>query len=94
MGMIDDILDGKAQLLDVRGDDEFDSGHAAGAIHISINRVISGKLGELDSTKPIYAYCASGGRAGMAVKYLKRNGFQAENVGGLVDWTKAGGKMA
>lgn len=93
MGMIDDILDGKAQLLDVRGDDEFNSGHAVCAIHISVDRVKSGKLGALDSTKPVYVYCASGGRAGMAVKYLKNNGFQAENIGGLGDWTKAGGQI-
>lgn len=94
MGMIDDVRDNKAQLLDVRGYDEWNGGHAKDAVHISVDIIMAGKVDELDSTKPVYVYCASGGRAGMATKYLSKSGFQAENVGGLRDWVKAGGEVA
>lgn len=84
---------GKALLLDVRGNDEWDSGHAKGALHLSVDRILRGELPTKDTAKKLYLYCASGGRAGTAASYLKGKGFQAENIGGLSSWRSSGGSV-
>lgn len=86
MTMIDEVRSGEAQLLDVRTAPEWEEEHAEHALHIPLEGLLSGETGQLLATKKIYVYCRSGGRAGMAVQYLKQHGFQAENVGGLSDW--------
>lgn len=91
--MIDDVQKGEAQLLDVRSEDEWDAGHAAGALHIPIHTLIEGAVKPLDPAKKVYIYCAAGGRAGRAATYLREHGFTAENVGGLSDWVAAGGAV-
>ena len=82
---------GNAQLLDVRTLEEWKEGHAEHALHISVDELLRSEMGELVSSKKTYIYCRSGGRAGTAAKYLKGRGFEAENVGGLGDWLRAGG---
>ena len=91
MNYVADIENGKAQLLDVRSKLEWKMGHAKGATRISVNDVMNGKIDDLDPKKPVYIYCASGGRAGMAESYLKSKGFQAINIGGINNWVQAGG---
>ena len=94
MTMIDEVESGVAQLLDVRTLEEWRERHAEHAIHIPIDELLGGKKGALSSSKKIYVYCAAGGRAGIATKYLQGQGFNAENVGGLTDWIRAGGTRA
>ncbi len=91
MNIVKDVQNGKAQLLDVRSKLEWKMGHAKGATRISLNDVIEGKTDSLDPKLPIYVYCASGGRAGMAEAHLRRQGFDVTNVGGLSNWVQAGG---
>ena len=86
-----EVLNHTALLVDVRGNDEWDSGHAKNALHLSVDRIMNGELPTKDTSKKIYVYCASGGRASMATSYLKQKGFTAENLGGLRDWKGAGG---
>lgn len=88
-----EVLDHKALLIDVRGNDEWDGGHAKNALHLSVDRIMNGELPTKDASKKIYVYCASGGRASMAASYLKQKGFVAENLGGLRDWKAAGGAV-
>lgn len=88
MTMIDEVKAGQAQLLDVRTAPEWEEEHAEYATHIPLDELLAGGTSQLDATKKIYIYCHSGGRAGMAVQYLKQHGFQAENVGGLSDWLR------
>lgn len=88
-----EINEGTALLVDVRGDDEWNSGHAGGALHLPVDRIMQGELPTKDTATKLYLYCASGGRAGMAANYLKGKGFAAENIGGLSSWSKAGGKV-
>lgn len=90
--MIDDVRLGSAQLLDVRTDMEWHEGHAEQALHIPVDAVLEGHLEQLVPGKKVYVYCRGGGRAGRAASYLKEKGFDAENIGGLVDWVQAGGK--
>ncbi len=89
--IVAEVLNHQALLIDVRGNDEWDSGHAKEALHLSLDRIMSGQLPTVDTSKKIYLYCASGGRASMAESYLKNKGFTAENLGGLRDWKSAGG---
>jgi rhodanese-related sulfurtransferase len=93
MNIIKDVTDGKAQLLDVRTKDEWKVSHAAGAMHISVNHLLTGYFGDLDPDLPIYIYCATGARAGTAANYLNRQGYDTTNIGGLSVWQSLGGTI-
>jgi hydroxyacylglutathione hydrolase len=47
---------GEAVLVDVRGKEAFDSGHAEGALHIPVDQV-GARLKDLPKDKLIAAYC-------------------------------------
>ncbi|MFN7224539.1 MAG: rhodanese-like domain-containing protein [Paracoccaceae bacterium] len=87
-------------LIDVRELAEVKaSGKAKGAIVIPLSLIPlkanpSQPGCELDISKPVAVYCASGGRSGMAVQTLARLGFHdVLNLGGLHDWTAGGGQI-
>jgi rhodanese-related sulfurtransferase len=84
---------GKVQLLDVRDKDEWDKGHATNAIHIPLAVLVEGINPSLKKDAPLYVYCESGRRSGLAESILKSQGYQAISIGGLNDWTQAGGKL-
>lgn len=81
------------QVLDVREDNEFLSGHLAGAIHIPLGQ-LQARLSEIAlwRDKPILVYCHSGLRSGLALRVLQKAGFsEAFNLkGGVVAWRAAG----
>ncbi|WP_396199627.1 rhodanese-like domain-containing protein [Flavobacterium sp.] len=80
-----------AQLIDVRTEDEFNSGHIANAENISWSSETWRQLiGELDKTKPVLVYCLSGGRSKKAATELKELGFKEviELDGGYMAWEK------
>lgn len=78
-----------AVLLDVREDDEWDAGHAPGAVHIPLAR-IADSLADVPDGSPIYVVCRSGGRSARAAAYLNANGWEAVNVvGGMSAWAAA-----
>jgi hydroxyacylglutathione hydrolase len=88
---VDEIHANTAQLVDVRDDSEWNEGHAQGAVHMPVGRIMSGDVDSLDVNKPIYVYCETGERSGMAEDFLRSMGFNAVNIGGLDDWLQAGG---
>ncbi len=88
-----EIQQGTALLVDVRDDEEWDAGHAVGAMHLSVDRILSGELPTQDTKEKIYLYCAAGGRAFRAASYLESKGYQAECIGGLGDWKRSGGAV-
>lgn len=69
-------------LLDVRSQDEFDKGHAYGAVHIPYQQVSKRAPVVLtDKNQKIKVYCQSGGRAEKAKKSLEALGYSdVENV--------------
>lgn len=75
-------------LLDVREDDEWDAGHAEGAVHMP--------LGSLDpdgfhADVPVVAVCRSGNRSGKAAALLAQSGVDVVNMaGGMSAWAAAG----
>jgi len=79
-----------AVLLDDREDDEWQAGHAPGAVHIPMGDIPS-RAGEIDNQSEIYVVCKAGGRSARVVEYLNRVGYEAINVeGGMLDWHAAG----
>lgn len=77
-------------LLDIREDDEWELGHAPGALHIPMGE-IPGRMDELDPDSELYVVCRQGGRSFRVCQYLNQNGHDSINVGdGMVGWQKAG----
>lgn len=91
LAYVDEVGDGKAQLVDVRDTGEWKVGHAVQAVHLPLGMLLEGDVSGLDESKPVYLYCDSGERSGMAEDYLNELGFAATNIGGLSDWIQAGG---
>jgi rhodanese-related sulfurtransferase len=76
-------------LIDVREQDEWDAGHAEGALHLPMSQ-FTARLGELPDGE-LYVVCRSGGRSGQVVQYLVAQGREAFNVdGGMYAWEAAG----
>ncbi|MEV6770946.1 rhodanese-like domain-containing protein [Nocardia sp. NPDC051030] len=83
-----------ALLLDVREDDEWQQGHAPGAVHIPMIDVPA-RMDELDIDAEVYVICRQGGRSIQVVQYLNQVGFEAVNVtGGMVAWQQSGRPLA
>ncbi|WP_233608216.1 rhodanese-like domain-containing protein [Nocardia stercoris] len=79
-----------AVLLDVREDDEWELGHAPGAVHIPMVDVPA-RREELDIDAEIYVVCRQGGRSIEVARYLAYIGYEAIQVnGGMVAWQQAG----
>jgi len=83
---IDKILkSGEATLIDVRTVEEFEEGSAPGASNIPLHLVPT-SLDKFKTMKhPIVVFCRSGARSGQATAWLKQNGVEVLNGGGLVD---------
>ncbi|MGO1173638.1 MAG: rhodanese-like domain-containing protein [Actinomycetaceae bacterium] len=76
-------------VLDVREDDEWEAGHAPGAVHIPLGELAdrADELGDED----ILVVCRTGGRSGRAAQWLNQAGYDAWNVdGGMLGWARAG----
>lgn len=83
-------FDDSVVLLDVREDDEWQRGHAAGARHIPMGE-IPARLAELDPAATLYVVCHLGGRSMRVARYLAQNGYEPINVsGGMAAWAEAG----
>ena len=82
---------GGAYLLDVRGEDEYRSGHVAGAVNIPHTAVAS-RVDEVPSGQPVYVFCARGGRAMHAARALEQAGRDVHVVsaGGMLQWRELG----
>ncbi len=78
-----------AVLLDVREEDEYISGHAAGAVLLGVNRIsrdtAAGCIPSLST--PVLVYCRSGYRSHKAAVKLEALGYQAVyDLGSLAGW--------
>lgn len=81
------------QLVDVRTASEFESGHLANAINISItDGDFESQISKLDKTEPIYVYCKSGARSARACNAMEEMGFveMYDLKGGITSWKSAG----
>ncbi|MDL2318462.1 rhodanese-like domain-containing protein [Eubacteriales bacterium OttesenSCG-928-A19] len=77
-----------AVLLDVRTRDEYRSGHVPGSMHIDVAEIHAAATAIPDKTTPLFVYCQSGSRSGMAVNALKKMGFtNVKNIGGIMSYS-------
>ena len=81
-----------ATLIDVREDNEWNDGHAAGATHIGrgvIERDIVGKFPDKD--KELILYCGGGYRSALAAVNLQKMGYRnvLSMAGGWTAWKEA-----
>jgi hydroxyacylglutathione hydrolase len=78
-------------VLDTRGQNEWDSGHIGGALHIYVGH-LKDRLGEVPKDRPIAVICNVGHRAGLGASILLRDGYpEVYNVLGSVRaWVAAG----
>ena len=87
IAVISDIRAEEAFWVDVRTDEEYSAGHVPGAVNIPYEE-IAARINEVteDKDAPIYVYCRSGRRSGIARETLMAEGFtNVTNIGGLKD---------
>lgn len=84
--------DGAAVLLDVRETEEWNAGHAPGALHVPLSRLTAGApLPAAARGRPVVTICRSGHRSRQAATLLSGRGVQAVDVtGGMNAWARAG----
>lgn len=82
----------KIQLADVRTQREYDNGAIEGSVLVDFysKDFLQQMIEKFDKKKPIYVYCAKGGRSNKAAQLLIQNGFR--NVydldGGYDAWSQ------
>ena len=82
---------GEVNVLDVRGQVEWESGHIAGARHIPLG-YLPNRLDEIPTDRPLVVQCQSGGRSAIAAALLQREGIKGilNLQGGIGGWKAAG----
>jgi phage shock protein E len=82
-----------AVLVDVREADEFENGHAQGAIHLS-KGVVELRIEDTvpNVSTPIICYCGGGARSALAADNLQKMGYTsvASMAGGFRAWKNEG----
>ena len=87
---VKELIDGGAQVVDVRTAKEHGVSHIDGAAHMPIER-LDEDVKQLDRDRPVVVYCRAGNRSGVAAEALRASGWDAHSIdGGLVAWTEAG----
>lgn len=86
-----------ANLIDVREDNEWEAGHAKGAIHLGrgiIERDIVGAFP--DKGAELILYCGGGYRSALSADMLQKMGYTnvLSMAGGWKAWKDAGGEVA
>ena len=84
-----------AAVIDVREPNEWNLGHAAGALHLPRGILESNIEAAVPRERPIVLYCASGNRSALAADTLQQMGYQkvASMAGGFRDWAGTGGPV-
>jgi len=78
-------------VLDVRGADEWKTGHVGAAKHMYVGD-LEGRSGEVPTDRPVAAYCTVGRRSGLGASILLRAGHPAVSsvLGSITAWKAAG----
>jgi phage shock protein E len=92
------IKDGKAVLVDVREQKEWDEGHIAGAVFMpksKLEKEAAELAKKLDKNKIVYTHCKAGRRALACGEILKKQGFDVRALKpGYEELLKAGFEKA
>lgn len=78
----------KAQLIDVREQNEFENGHILGARNIPLTQMRM-RHKEIRADQPVYLYCANGFRSVRAASTLRKKGIKDlyQLKGGFKKWS-------
>jgi rhodanese-related sulfurtransferase len=81
------IAEEKVEVIDVRTQEEFASGHIPGAKSLPLQEIES-RMDELDKEKAYLIVCRSGNRSAQASEILVKEGFQHiyNMAGGMNEW--------
>jgi phage shock protein E len=96
----ENIKSGKAVIVDVREQNEWDAGHLKGAVLVPQSKLrVEGQLADLLKTVPkdkiVYTHCRAGGRALNCADILKKQGYDVRPLKpGFEDLVKAGFEKA
>ncbi len=82
-----DLLKEKAQVIDVREVNEYESGHIKGTVNIPMS-VMRNRLDEIDKSKPVYVHCRTGERSYNMTLMLQSKGFDVKNIAGSYEFVK------
>lgn len=85
------ILNTDAQIVDLRGETEFASGHVEGAKNVFIG-TLEQNLDKISKHKDVVIYCQGGDRSAIGYSLLLKHGFSniKNYSGGINDWAAAG----
>lgn len=85
-----ELVDGGAQLVDVRAGHEWEMGRIVGAAHLPLAELAE-RVEEIDKERAVVFYCRGGNRSTMAVEALAAEGYEAVKLSeGIVGWADAG----
>jgi hydroxyacylglutathione hydrolase len=78
-------------VLDVRGEEEWKSGHLPGSLNIPIGS-LDGRVNQIPRDHPVIVHCQTGARAAIAASLLCARGLSDVRVftGGFAQWRSAG----
>jgi len=87
-----EVVGKNVQLVDVRTEEEYESGHIDDAVNFNIidSETFLNQIETLDKNEPVYLYCKMGGRSNQAANILKEKGFTKifDYSGGYNDWVQ------
>lgn len=88
------IESGNIQLVDLRGETEYKSGHIESAENIFVG-TLQNNLDKISKDKQVIIYCQSGVRASIGGSILAKNGFKNVKTytGGMQDWLAKKGNI-
>jgi NADPH-dependent 2,4-dienoyl-CoA reductase/sulfur reductase-like enzyme/rhodanese-related sulfurtransferase len=69
-----ELVESKACIIDVRGQDEFEMGHLIGAVNIPLGQLRQ-RISEIPQGRPVYLHCRTSQRSYNAAMALKGRGF-------------------
>ena len=75
-------------VIDVRREDEWETGHVTGAIHIPVDDLLD-RTDEIPTDKKVLFICAAGVRSGLACEMAASIGFDSEMLYNIEDGTNA-----
>mgnify|MGYP003986557291 CR=1 FL=1 len=82
--MIPKLKERGVQIVDVRQANEFMRASNPSSINIPLN-VFEKNIDQLSKEKPVLLCCASGTRSAMALRILKKHGFEVYNAGSWIN---------
>jgi hydroxyacylglutathione hydrolase len=84
-----------AQIVDLRGETEYDAGHVPGAEHVFIG-TLENNLDRINKDRQVVIYCQGGDRAAIGYSLLSKKGFKnVKNYsGGINEWVGSGNEVS